>query len=290
MRSYFFFMLAFLGILSATGTHAVAHDHSLPFMTVEEYTQNNPEQNALMTAFEARVKGPGIPCPGTPSRPVKVAFVYPGLQVSDYWRRSVASFRKRMDEKRIPCVINEYYSKPAIDQKLQMNHVQQALANDPDYLVFTMDIFKHKTIIESILSKSRPKLILQNITTPMREWQGNQPFMYIGFDHAIGSRLIADYYRTKLNNKGRYGLLYFTHGYVSTMRGDTFRAYMQKTSGITMADSAYTDGKLDQAYVAATAMLENHDLDFIYASSTDIAMGAIQALENQGTDHDVLVN
>lgn len=271
------------------GATAQASHHQLPFMTIEEFLEEHPEQNDLLNTFNAKVALPAEKCTD-PSKPIKIAFIYPGLQVSDYWRRSIKSFRKRMEEKGIPFSIEEYHSKPATDQKLQEQHIQQALKNDPDYLVFTMDVFKHKTIIESLLKKQRPKLILQNITTPLTEWEGMQPFMYVGFDHAEGAKLIADYYKTKLGGEGAYGLLYFTKGYVSTMRGDTFRQYIQETSNIVMHDAKYTDGKLDRAFGIASAMLKDSDIDFLYACSTDIAIGAIQAINMQGKSGKVLIN
>lgn len=289
MRSRFTIFVTTLVMLLAGSGFAIAHDHLLPFMTVAEYTEVHPQQAALMDAFEARVKKAGKPCPVQLSRPVKIAFVSPGLQISDYWRRSVTSFKKRMAELGVPCTVEEFFSKPAIDQSLQTLHIQKALEGNPDYLVFTLDVFKHKTMIESILRRPSPKVILQNVTTPLRDWEGRQPFMYIGFDHAKGTKILADYFKKKLGNQGRYGLLYFTHGYVSTMRGETFRNFMEKTSEIVMVDSAYTNGKSDKAYAAARTMIRDHDPDFIYATSTDIAMGAIQALESENAE-DTMVN
>lgn len=259
-------------------------------MTVSEFVQAHPEQVPLMDDFNARVKASGKRCKQSAARTVQIAFIYPGLQVSDYWRRSISSFKKRMDEIGISYSIKEYYSKPVVDQGLQSQQIEEALESDPDYLVFTLDVFKHKEIIERILYRKRPKLILQNVTTPLKEWEGRQPFMYVGFDHAIGSRMLADYYMNKFGGKGQYGLLYYSKGYVSTMRGDTFQRAIAENSEIRLRASAYTDGKINDAYTAATEFLENYDLDFLYTCATDIAIGAIQALEASGKSDSVLVN
>ena len=81
---------------------------------------------------------------------------------------------------------------------------------DTDYLVFTLDLKKHSKFVQRILGKKKPKLILQDITTPLKEWGNKQPFLYVGFDHVIGSRMIADYYMKNIKAKSKYALLYGT--------------------------------------------------------------------------------
>lgn len=51
----------------------------------------------------------------------------------------------------------------------------EALKNKSDYLIFTLDTTRHRKFIEHVLHSSETKLILQNITTPVKDWQGKQP-------------------------------------------------------------------------------------------------------------------
>lgn len=281
--------LLMVGVM-LTSTKARAFDQGLPFMAVKEYLQAHPEQKQLMTSFEALVHDVAVPPKSLSQKPVKIAFVYPGLQRSDYWRRSIISFRKRMDELGIRYVLNEYFSKPAEQDKLQESQVYEALATDPDYLVFTLDVFTHKLLVERLLTRERPKLILQNITTPLREWEGRQPFMYVGFDHSHGSGLLAEYYVREVPQQGRYVLLFYPQGYVSTMRGDTFREFIAGSSSIKLQTGVYTNGSEEQSYEIAKGMLKTLDVNFVYASATDIALGTIRAIKELGLQDSIMVN
>lgn len=263
---------------------------AIPFMTVDEYQAAHPDQNGLRTAFNEIVQNRGKWEQTKQKQPARIVFIYPGNQISDYWRRSITSFKRRLDEIGVRYELTEHFSKPGGDYALQEKQMQAALKNDPDYLIFTMDVFKHKRLIDTLLTRTRPKLILQNITTPLREWEGKQPFMYVGFDHAIGARMLSDYYIDTTGGSGEYGMLYFTRGYVSTMRGDTFIAYTGANSQLRLFDARYTDGKAGKAQAAASAMLNAEDLKFLYACSTDIAMGGIKALKLTGKFGKVMIN
>ena len=262
-----------------------------PFITVDEYVSLHPEQKTLMTSFEKLVSAPSEPLTSPQPTPVKIAVVYPGIQVSDYWRRSVSSFKARMNAIGLKFEMMEYFSQPsAKDHQLQTEHLQDALKNDPDYLIFTLDVFQHKAELQKILKKGRPKIILQNMTTPVRDWEGIHPLLYVGFDHTIGAQLLADYYVEKTAGYGDYGILYFPRGYVSTMRGDTFHRDIASSSALELKSAIYTDSTMESGRQATLQILLNPQIQFIYASSTDIALGAIQALKETNKLGKVMIN
>jgi autoinducer 2-binding protein LuxP len=237
------------------------------------------------------VQEPAKPLPNTLQvEPVHIAFVYPGEQASDYWRRSVSSFKQRMDELAIQYELKEYFSKGGgVETRKQERQLKEALDQNPDWLVFTLDVNQHQHLIERILAKGSPRLILQNITTPLRIWEDNQPF-YVGFDHAIGTEMLADYFLEHSSSNGRYGLLYYSQGYISTMRGDTFRQFMQEGDGPVLSAAYYTDGQRQKAKEATKRLLHDDRLEFIYACSTDVALGAIDGLKEGGDPSSVMVN
>lgn len=276
-----------LGMVCASHVSAVNE-----YITVQEFHTLHPEQVERTENFAAAVRRDGQPMKsGVQQQPVRIAFVYPGEQVSDYWRRSIASFKQRMDEIGIQYEVFEYFSKPAVDVRLQEQQMRTALQEDPDYLVFTLDAQQHQRVIERIITKGRPKLILQNITTPLRSWEGKQPFLYVGFDHATGSEMLADYYLERTQGEGEYAVLYFSQGYVSFMRGDTLIEYLQKHSRLKLVASYYTDGNREKAKQATLEILQEHPtVKFIYACATDVAIGAIDALRQTGKSGDIAVN
>lgn len=260
------------------------------YWLVSEYEKAYKNQKELSVNFNDLVQNNAIRVSTGQNKPVKIMMVYPGNQISDYWRRSKLSFTKRLDELNVKYELIDFFTKPAA-LKEQSKQLIKALKNDTDYLVFTLDIKKHSKFIERLLTKEKPKLILQNITTPLKQWKDRQPFFYVGFDHVIGSELLAKYYLKKVGPKGNYAVLFGTNGYVSAMRGNEFINYMKKHSDLKMVDSYYTNFSKEKAMAATREILDTHkDLKFIYACSTDIALGALEVLKERNLIGKVLVN
>lgn len=262
------------------------------YFTIQEYQEKHPQQVVYQNSFNTLIQNKGVPVDKKlQNKPVKIAFVYPGKQVSDYWRRSISSFTRRMDEIGLQYKIFEYFTKANIEVRTQEKQLQEALSEDPDYLVYTLSVMRHRNLIERILTRGRPKLILQNITTPLKDWEGIQPFLYVGFDHVVGT---IDHLAKKIieltGGHGKYAVLYFDQGYISSMRGDSLIKYLQNNSKLKLVASYYTDGQRGRAKSAALDILTNHRVKFIYACSTDIAMGVIDALSETKKNEAVLVN
>ena len=216
------------------------------------------------------------------NKKIKIVIVYPGNQISDYWRKSKLSFEKRLNELNIKYELIDFFTKPAVEIKEQSKHLLKALKINADYLVFTLDANKHTKFIERIIGKKSTKLILQNITTPLKKWKDRQPFLYVGFDHFSGSKILADYYIEKTKGKGNYAVLYGPKGYVSYMRGTKFVDYITLKSDLKVIHEYYTDFNKEKSKNATLDLLErNSDIKFIYACSTDIALGVIEALKEK---------
>jgi len=217
--------------------------------------------------------------------------VYPSNQISDYWRKSKISFEKRLKELKINYELIDYSSKPITELKKQSFHLQKALKKDPDYLIFTLDANKHMKFAERIISKKRTKLILQNITTPLVKWEDKQAFLYVGFDHFTGTKLLADHFIKKTKGEGNYAVLYTSKGYVSYMRGEKFIDYISTNSNLKLTHEYYTNTSKEKAKIATLDLLErNKDIKFIYATSTDIALGASEALREKKLLGKILIN
>lgn len=260
------------------------------YWLVEEYQKIYPKQEKITQYFNNIVQNNSVPIMVQQKKSVKIVMVYPGDQISDYWRRSKLSFERRMNELNIQYELIDYFTKPAA-LKEQSKRLLKAIKGDTDYLVFTLDIKKHSKFIERIISNQKPKLILQNITTPLKRWGHKQPFFYVGFDHVIGSKMLADYYLQNSSKKGNYALLYGTNGYVSSMRGDEFIAYTKEKSDLHLKDSYYTNFNKQKAMNATNEILDNNqELDFIYACSTDIALGVTEVLKQRDLIGKIKIN
>ena len=238
-----------------------------------------------MAELAEAVSSEPIRLSSTQLKPISITVIYPGQQVSDYWRRNLKAFEVRLDKLNIKYELNQIFTRPGVDVDQQRIALNEALIHKPDYIVFTLDSSEHNELIQELLKRSQSKLILQNITTPVRAWQERQPFMYVGFDHATGSLKLSDYFSTHSGDNSEYSVLYRSEGYISDARGDTFIHKVTEETDFKLKSSFYTKSDKESGYKAAKISIErNNNLDFIYACATDVALGAAEAIRESGLD------
>ena len=245
----------------------------------DQYLNSHAQQKQLTEKLSKAVRMP----------PDKLS-VEQTQQVSDYWVRNIKAFEARLTQLGIDYKINQVFTRPNIDVRQQSRSLLDAVKNRADYLIFTLDTTRHRKFIERVLSSTDTKLILQNITTPVRAWDKQQPFMYVGFDHLKGTQIIENYYKRMVPGQSHYSVLYFSEGYVSDARGNTFIERMSHHDDYHLSSSFYTDATRESGYQTAKIALANDpDIQFIYACSTDVALGAADALAQLGRQ-DILIN
>lgn len=260
------------------------------FWSLQEYNTEMPAQWPLSSAFSKRVNSPASDKVGN-TEPVKITIVYPGLQASDYWRRSVVSFEARLQELGVAYEIESQFTKPGTELRKQAKMISDSLKSEPDYLVFTLDAIRHKAIIERLIARGKPKVILQNITTPIKGWGDRQPFLYTGFDHVLGTNKLIDYHQRNYPQGAKYAIFYGPRGYVSRARGDTFKVNFSRASESNLAAAYYVGFDRAKSRETALKVLREHpDIKFIYSCSTDIALGVIDAIEEMGLQGKVSTN
>lgn len=256
----------------------------------EDYLAAFPLQKRLTDELTSVVRDYPVPIGVKQNKPISISVVYPGQQVSDYWTRNIRAFELRLEKLGISYNINQVFTRPNLDARQQSLSLLEALQNDTDYLIFTLDTTRHRKFIEHVMSSTDTKLILQNITTPVRAWNERQPFLYVGFDHIHGARLLENYYKQNVANDSRYSVLYFSEGYVSYTRGDTFIEEMSHHDTYKLSSSFYTTATRDSGYKTAIQAVKNDaNLSFIYACSTDVALGAADALKELNRT-DIMIN
>ncbi|TIH17011.1 sugar ABC transporter substrate-binding protein [Marinifilum sp. JC120] len=260
------------------------------YYTLDEYIKLHPGEKFLEKNFNKLVKNNYVKRLDQQFSP-EIAVVCPGKQISDYWRRSCRSFENRLKQYGVHPRIHKFFIKPTDTLAKQSAAFQKALETNPDYLVFTLDASRHQRMIESILITGKPKVILQNITTPLKIWEGKQPFMYVGFDHAQGSQMLAKYFARKTGGHGKYAIFLPDPGYLNKERGETFISHMDNYTSLKLVAVFRTGIDKEKARLAAIRIAEHHpDIKFIYACSTDIALGAIEGLREKGMLDRIMVN
>nr|WP_235861883.1 substrate-binding domain-containing protein [Vibrio palustris] len=252
----------------------------------QEYLDNHPEQKKLTQQLSDMVHENPVPLAQHQNKPITISVIYPASQVSDYWVRNIKAFELRMEELGIRYTINQVFTRPNVDARQQSLSLMEALKDKSQYLIFTLNSVRHRKFIEHVLQSSETKIILQNITTPVKAWKEHQPFMYVGFDHEIGTQRLVDYFSQAEPKNSRYAMLYYSEGYISAARGGTFIEQMHNRGNAQLVASYYTNATEQSGYDATMHILdENDNIQFIYACSTDIALGAMHALEKRGKQH-----
>ncbi|MEZ9651717.1 substrate-binding domain-containing protein [Vibrio lentus] len=284
-------MLLGLAVFSASAlSHGTHGTHALNgYWEYQDYLSKFPEQKALTDKMVEAVQDYPVPLRKIQVEPITISVVYPGQQISDYWVRNIEAFEKRLDRLRINYQINQVFTRVNADITQQSISLQEAIENKTDYLIFTLDTTRHRKFIEHVLTSTDTKLILQNITTPVRAWADRQPFIYVGFDHATGSLKLAEYFKNNSKSDSQYSVLYRSEGYISDARGDTFIHEVNTDTNFALKSSFYTKSDKESGYQAAKISIEkDKDLDFIYACATDVALGAADAIRESGRD--ILLN
>ncbi|WP_320006355.1 substrate-binding domain-containing protein [Maridesulfovibrio sp.] len=260
------------------------------YYTLDEYIQIHPEEIIRAENFRKIVSNNTVTKHNNLTSP-KIAYIYPGAQVSDYWRRSIAALQNRFLQYEIKPEILQFPIPPSAKATGLAAIFHKAMRAEPDYLIFAFDIKRHQRIIEPALISGKPKIILQNITTPLKEWESRQPFMYVGFDHATGSKDLGRYFAAKVNGQGGYAVLLPNPGYLNDVRGKTFISYMDHNTSMNLVSLFQTGIDKDKAREATRRIIAKYpDIDFIYACSTDIALGASEALQSAGLQGKILLN
>lgn len=285
--------IGLLLLISISSAHAEVRFNE--YWMVSEFFERFPEQKQIAREFNLRVQGQAKDSVHN-KEAINILVVYPGLQASDYWRRSVAAFEARLKKLSIHYQLDSQFTKPGTELNLQAKLIGKSLEDKPDYLIFTLDAVKHKKLIERVLSDGTTKVILQNITTPLKAFGARQPFLYVGFDHSVGTQLLIKQYKKLFPEGGNYAILFGTQGYVSKLRGGVFEAAMNRAQGFHLKDSYYVNFDRSMAAEATLELLKQfpddstESLDFIYAASTDIALGALDTLKAQNREQDIIVN
>lgn len=248
------------------------------YWTLEQYYQTHQEQRSWLAELEQAVRGNPVPVsPKLQQRAVKIAQVYPGLQASSYWSDSEQALVGRLNDLGINYQLQTRYTSPNTQLDEQIRQIRELLDWKPDYLIYTLDSARQKLLIERLIQNADTKLILQNITTPLKAWGERQPFLYVGFDHVEGGRLLAQHFMQRFP-RASYGVLFRSKGLVSQLRGTGFIQTVPEEHRL--RSSYFSDSSRNGGREATMRMLEEYpDLTYIYACSTDVALGALDALE-----------
>lgn len=275
--------LLFVFLIASSATHG--HHYWL----LDDFVQQHPLQKKLMDNFSEQIRVDAIPLAVNQTSPVSIAIIYPSRQVSDYWRRSVIAFEARLDALNVKYSLKVYDTKLHESNNQQQKILQKILFSEPDFLVLTIGANTDTDLLEQVLKNKKTKVIIQNVTNPRIKWKDYQPLLYVGFDHVTGTKLLANYFMQHFS-QCKFAINDFYPGYISEVRSASFVSIMKQQPNFELISHVHTKATQGDAYRKTLALVkDNPDIKFIYAASTDIAIGtskALHALQRR----DILVN
>lgn len=259
-------------------------------LRLASYSQQSASFLQVNQAFTQLIQQPAKPSSYVHPKPIVVYFINPTQQLSDYWRRNQIAFKSRLDELGIVTTIKLHDIKVNSPEAQKRELLSRALSNNPDFIMLTLETVPEVSFVASMMKTTKTRLIVQNVTKPIASWTHFQPLMYVGFDHEIGTTMLANYFSYAFPKGCTYAVNNYYPSYISQSRGDKFIASISEKTDFTMLSHAHTKATHGSARYFTRSLLSLHpEVDFIYASSTDIALGTSTELKSMGRD-DIKVN
>ena len=261
------------------------------FYTLTEYMVKYPEQAWRADAFNDIVEGEAKPLAHMNPKPIRIAAVYPGNIASDFWHRSLNATEQRLRELNVNYTLYKYYSSSTGDVRLQVAQLAEVRDKGVDFLLTAADGKQVRNAIGRLLTENKINIIIQNRTAPLKEWSDTPPLLYAGFDLMEGSRMIADKVAELFTDGADYGILHCDTGEIDYQRIKGLTDRLNYYGGFRNRVEYYTGYDSEKAYAATADMLAKHpEIEYIFACSTDIAIGAAAALKASGASDRVCLS
>ena len=241
--------------------------------------------DASMEAFQTIVGAPGEPMAEPPTEPVKIAFIYPSQDVSDFWLRNYMAMMARLEEIGIPVEDTQYASNVG-DHVIQATYAEQVEQEDFDYVVFgPTELQVQQDSIKRLIDKPDTEVIIWNFTVVPQAWGPEQPLAYLSFSHLAGALQMCDYVLETLGTEGTMALVRGIPGSIDDQRSGGFKECVTSQSDWEVAYEHYGDFERERGYTGTQQILQAYpEVELIHNANTAMAMGSISAVQEIGSD------
>jgi ABC-type sugar transport system substrate-binding protein len=163
-----------------------------------------------------------------------------------------------------------------------------------DYAAIVVAPVDAKSLIPVCKKALEKGILVINIDNPLHQptlKEQNLFIPFVGSDNRAGGAMVGQYIRDKLNNRGRVFILEGTPGAGNAdLRQQGFYERLTKDSGIEVVASESANGHTDEAFSLTMRLLDQYgEVDAILCANDEMALGALQALEQQGLAGEVLI-
>lgn len=247
------------------------------------------QEEPTLTAFQQVVGAPGQQVAATVAEPVKIAVIYPSLDVSDAWLRAFLAMEARLKENGIPYEAVQFASGIG-DHQLQTTFTDQVIQEDYEYVVFgPTELLIQAENIKALVDAGK-KVFVLTMDTVLKQYGDNQPMMYTAFSHYAGSQIICDWVVKTLGTEGTYAMLRGTPGLVDDQRSGGFNSCLAENSNWKLAYEHYGDFQREGGTTGAQLIISAYpEVTLIHSANTAMAMGALSAVQSMSVQDKVMV-
>lgn len=238
----------------------------------------------VLANMQAIVAADAEPVAEPPSDPIKIAVIYPSLDVSDFWLRSYLAMEARLEELNIPFEATQFASNMG-DFLMQSTHAEQVAREDFEYVIFgPSELQAQQDDIRHLMDAGKKVMVL-NYDTPIQEWGDDQPMMYTTFSHLFGALNVCNWVLENLGTEGTYALIRGLPGGLDDQRSGGFETCMTENSDWVKAYEHYGDFQREGGFNGAQQILSGYpEVTLLHNANTAMAMGAISAVQAAGPE------
>lgn len=217
------------------------------------------------------------------SEPIVIGYAPSELDPTDFFGMFQLGLEAGMNELgREYELVSRVPSNPSAHDE-QFGFVQDLITLEPDVIVVAPTEFEAQFGSFREVNAAGIPLFLTNISRPADETDF-EVVQYAAYSHEDGAIANGEWFAENLEAGTQVGIIRGIPGAVDDQRSLPVIEAME-AAGIEIVVQEVANYERDLAFRAAEGMLAAHpDLDFIYAVSSDMATGALAAIENFGLE------
>lgn len=212
----------------------------------------------------------------TTSKKLTIAFLPAVYDRADFFGQFGAGIWAGLDEAGIEYDVFQRSPATVTDHSSMLNITNDAIGLEPDYIVFGPTSYEaNRPCYEAINAAGIP-LVIGNYSEPFPEDWGTTAISYIGYSHADGGKVVAEYIAKNYPKGTKIAVIHGIPGYITEERA---AVEIHKANGMEIVTEQNANWERQAAFDTATRILTAHpDVEIIIACNSFMALGSSEAV------------
>lgn len=263
----------------------VNNSYGFEFVSRDVYFNERPRQVALMDLFDRVVNRSAEPLQFSQLNTVNIAVILPANKNRE---SLLSAFKKRMKSLKIDYRLDVIEYNLNINNDALFERYQKAMRFPPDFLITTLERFQQKAIVESILRRNQTKVILYDVSTPVKGWENNGSVFYTGVDYMASKSVLIDFISDVSLSKSELIAIAFSNGYKNHQFCNAYLDLFSEND-LNIVDIIYFDESEVSKTDLMDRLLSKEENVFIFQCDNFLAPLFIDSLNAQGV-HASIIN